>query len=110
MIVQCRNCLRPYDDAVCWTLCPHARFIDEKTARDKDLAFSLMGKSIRFSHDPDGKIGTYTVQSMNYQGMVTLRITGGQVMVGEFSPHLFTVVEEKKGGGGPDGALPGAGH
>lgn len=91
MIVTCGSCGRSYDDAKCWTYCPHERFITDELAAQKDLAFSLVDERLRFAHEPvEGHPG-YRVQSINHAGMVTLTAASG--LVGEFAPHLFVVIE-----------------
>lgn len=84
MNIHCSICKADYDDAVCTTMCPHERFIDDETARQKDLACSLVGKDICFNHQPDGPF--HRITYVTYDGMVGL-----QDMVGEFAPHLFKV-------------------
>jgi len=93
MIVTCQKCRRSYDDAKCWTYCPHDQFISDRAAKQKDLAFQMSGKRLRFNRDPDGKIGTYDICSIGHDGMITLRTLSGQLLVGEFSPHLFQSVD-----------------
>ncbi len=82
MQVTCETCHARYDDAVCWTYCPHDRFISDEVAARKDLAYSLLGKKLLF----DG-IPTY-VEAISGNGMVDVK-----GFRGEFAPHLFTVVE-----------------
>ena len=78
----CSACRASYDDAVCWTFCPHDRFISDEHAARKDLAHSLMGKPLLFD-------GVRT--RVNYvcgDGMV--EIDG---FTGQFAPHLFMIVD-----------------
>lgn len=77
----CEDCQRTYDDALCWTYCPHDRFISDEAAARKDLACSLLGKRLLFDGAP-----TY-VEAINQVGMVDVK-----GFTGEFEPHLFTVV------------------
>jgi hypothetical protein len=73
-----------YDDAECFTFCPHGRFITPEDRDRKDLAFSLIGKPLRFAHQPDGP--ERRIQSISGDGMVTIKDFSG-----EFAPHLFIV-------------------
>lgn len=91
MMTTCGSCGRSYDDATRWTYCPHERFISAELAAQKDLAFSLMGKDVRFAHESPESYTAHRVQSINHSGMVTLHPDSG--MVGEFAPHLFVVLE-----------------
>jgi hypothetical protein len=87
----CETCNAVYDDAMCTTICPHEQFISDEKAKQKDLAFSLAGKPLRFNHQgPDAP--WLFIQTINQDGMVTLR----EGYDGEFAPHLFTVIEETK--------------
>lgn len=88
MITICSTCHLRYDDALCWTICPHERFISDEDAARKDLACSLFGKKLRFNHMASGAL---EVQAIDYKGMVTIK-----GMSGEFAPHLFKVVENEK--------------
>lgn len=83
---KCEDCGARYDDATCTTICPHGQFISDENARQKDLAFSLVGKPLRFAHQgPDDP--WLFIQTINQDGMVTLR----EGYEGEFAPHLFVV-------------------
>ncbi len=82
MQVTCENCDACYDDARCWTYCPHDRFISDEDVARKDLAYSLVGKQLLFDGAP-----TY-VEAISGRGMVDIKGFSG-----EFAPHLFTVVE-----------------
>jgi len=89
MFVTCKDCNLRFDDSVRSTLCPHTRFISEANRKQKDLAFSLVGKKLRFAHqvdDPNGE--DVYIQSINQDGMVTLRGWSG-----EFTPTLFVEVK-----------------
>jgi hypothetical protein len=81
----CDSCARVYDDAKCWTYCPHDQFLSDESLAQKDLANRLCGKRLRFNHMPDGNL---YIESVNWEGMVTIK-----GMPGEFAPHLFQVVE-----------------
>jgi len=90
MTVTCRQCGKSYDDTRHWTLCPHNEFITVEDAKQKDLAFKLLGKRVRFlGAAPDAPLAEGLVTSINGVGMVTL-----DVLPGEFAPHLFEVVEK----------------
>ena len=87
----CPTCTRSYDDAVATTICPHPRFITEEDRKQKDLAFSLVGKDLHMNHQPEGPV--FRVRSINQVGMVVIydaasgeEFGGG----GYFAPHLFT--------------------
>lgn len=88
MRLTCPDCRKRYDDARCSTICPHEQFMPDDLIAQKDLACSLIGKDVCFNHMMDGP--RYCVQSIGWDGMVTL---AGDEMVGEFAPHLFTVVK-----------------
>ncbi len=82
MQVTCGDCDARYDDAVCWTVCPHDRFISDEVAARKDLAYSLLGKKLRFNG-----VSTH-VKVIRGDGMVNV-----EGIMGKFAPHLFTVVD-----------------
>jgi hypothetical protein len=52
--------------------------------RQKEDGLMLIGRDICFAHQPDGP--SHRVQSVNWNGMVTLHD-----MAGEFAPHLFVL-------------------
>lgn len=87
MQVSCGKCGISYDDARRFTFCPHNSFMTEAELGQKDAGIALVGKTIRFAHEPDGP--DRRVQSVGFTGMVTLHD-----MTGEFAPHLFVVVDE----------------
>jgi hypothetical protein len=87
MKVTCPKCLKELDDAKQTTICPHERFISDEIAAQKDLAFSLLRKTVYFAHLPEGE--GFQVESIGHDGMISLR-----GMVGSFAPHLFVVKEE----------------
>lgn len=82
MRVQCGDCYSIFDDAEKLTFCPHDPIMPADDLEQKKLGLSLIGKPIRFAHEPDGP--NRSVQAIGWNGMVTL-----QGMVGEFAPHLF---------------------
>lgn len=81
-ITCCNICQATYDDASCWTICPHERFISPESAAQKDAAYALLRKTVVFNHMPDGP--DFRVTSINHIGMMTL-----DGLAGEFAPHLF---------------------
>jgi hypothetical protein len=81
MTTTCPQCKTVYDDAKCWTYCPHDRFISDEDAARKDAAFKILGKHVYFAGTPEK---TYVVTSISGTGMVTL-----DTLSGEFAPHLF---------------------
>jgi hypothetical protein len=85
MIKTCDDCKWTYDDAKCWTYCPHLQFVSNEMAAQKDLAFSLIGKRLRFTHMPDGDL---RIESINAEGMVSIK-----GMSGYFAPHLFVALD-----------------
>lgn len=84
----CLNCNKDYDDARCSTICPHSEFLTVEEAKQKDLAFTLLGKRVYFAHRPAG-VEPVRVQAVSRDGMI--EIAG---FVGEFAPHLFVLAEE----------------
>jgi hypothetical protein len=84
MLRDCQQCRKRYDDAECYTFCPHARFITAEDRGRKDLAFTLIGKPLCFAHQPNGE--KVFVESIGHDGMVTLK-----GWTGEFAPHLFVL-------------------
>jgi hypothetical protein len=85
MTRTCAVCEAVYDDAVGSTICPHRRFLSEADQQQKDLALSLLGHELRWTHLPDGP--PVRIQSVGWNGMVTL-----DGWTGEFAPHLFRQV------------------
>lgn len=79
---QCMGCKATFDDAAQLTFCPHDPIMDPADLKQKDAAIALLGKTIRFAHQPDGP--DHHIQSVGWNGMVTLHR-----MAGEFAPHLF---------------------
>jgi hypothetical protein len=90
MMQTCLQCGDNYDDARCSTICPHESFLSEETLARKDAAIGLLGKTIRFAHQPEGP--NWSVMSVSWDGMVMLAD-----LAGEFAPHLFTIVEQDHG-------------
>jgi hypothetical protein len=90
MKVDCAKCNLAYDDAERSTICPHRPlFADPADLERKKLAITLLGKILRFHHQPEGPF--HQVRTMSWNGMVELHD-----MSGEFAPHLFAVVEPKQ--------------
>lgn len=82
MIVKCEDCGAEFDDADCSTICPHNLIMPAHDLAQKKLALTLIERDICFAHQADGPV--HRIQSINWNGMVTLND-----MVGEFAPHLF---------------------
>jgi hypothetical protein len=82
MMVACKKCSTLYDDADRTTICPHGLIMPPTDLVQKKLALELCDHDICFAHQPDGP--THRIQSINWNGMVTLHD-----MVGQFAPHLF---------------------
>lgn len=88
MMVTCADCNLSYDDADRSTICPHDLIMPIDDLVQKKLALDLCEKDICFAHQPDGPM--HRIQSVNWNGMVTLHD-----MVGQFAPHLFVVPNSK---------------
>lgn len=86
MNVNCLDCGKRYDDARHLTFCPHDPLMSDADLKQKDAGLALLGKVVRFNHEPDGP--THRVQWVGYNGMV-----GIDTYRGDFAPHLFVVVE-----------------
>jgi hypothetical protein len=84
----CSKCGFQYDDAERSTICPHDRFLTPEMQAQKDLALSLFGKELQWAHAGSGTREVLRVQSVGWDGMVTLYGWSG-----EFAPHLFRVIE-----------------
>ena len=88
MIRECEKCHASYNDATCWTICPHERFISDSDAQRKDRAFSLCGKLIRvLEGNHRGEV--CRVRSIDSLGYVTVDITEET-----FAPYQFEVMPE----------------
>jgi hypothetical protein len=85
MMRTCEKCSVTYDDAVCWTICPHERFINDSDRRRKDLAFSLSGSPVRYKDKEE----VLHIQSIDSRGFVTFR-----EMKGQFDPKGLQMVPE----------------
>lgn len=83
----CDICFTCYDDATRLTVCPHERFISDEIARQKDLAFSLVGRRLRLNIADS--IQPVCIQSIDHRGMVTLRTVDGEEVVGTFTPYTL---------------------
>jgi hypothetical protein len=82
MTITCGLCSKTYDDAERLTYCPHDRFMPKEDLKRKMHALDLIGREVRFAHQPEGPY--FRVQSVDHIGMVSL-----DGFVGEFAPHLF---------------------
>jgi hypothetical protein len=94
MNVKCNSCGKDYDDAECWTICPHHLFMARADLDRKKLALSLLGKWLVFNHRPAG-VPPAQITSIGWNGMISLA-----GMSGEFSPDLFTITEAPEPHGG----------
>jgi hypothetical protein len=88
MMVACKECSTIYNDADRSTICPHDWIMPPIDLMQKKLALELIDHDICFAHQPDGS--THRIQSITWNGMVTLHD-----MVGQFAPHLFVKASEK---------------
>lgn len=86
MIVKCRECGLRYDDAERITYCPHKFLKTPEEFAQHDLAMSLMGKPLRWAHDLSGLGEPLYIESVDYQGMVSIK-----GWTGMFAPHVFVV-------------------
>jgi hypothetical protein len=89
MVVICNECSKKYDDKDCSTICPHEEFLPKEIQVQKDLAFGLIGKRLRFAHEannPNGK--DVRIMCIGWDGMVQLH-----GWTGEFAPSLFVEVK-----------------
>jgi hypothetical protein len=82
MMVHCEKCALAYDDADRMTFCPHDLIMPAADLAQKKAGLALLERDICFAHMPAGPV--HRVQSVSWNGMVTLRD-----MAGEFAPHLF---------------------
>jgi hypothetical protein len=87
MMVPCKTCSTIYDDADRSTICPHGLIMAADDLAQKKAGLALCERDICFAHQPDGP--THRIQSVNWNGMVTLHD-----MVGEFAPHLFVIAKQ----------------
>jgi hypothetical protein len=85
MTTICNECQDTYDDARRSTICPHEKLMPDEDMDRKIAAIKLIGKRLRWANEPDGAL---QVESVSYNGMVTIR-----GWAGEFAPHLFVIVE-----------------
>jgi hypothetical protein len=83
--VVCIKCCAVYDDAECWTICPHELFMPREDLERKKRALEIIGKKVRFRHQSE-KGPDYLVQCVCWNGMIEL-----EGLVGEFAPDLFVV-------------------
>jgi hypothetical protein len=85
MMIVCEKCRLAFDDADQSTICPHDLIMPAEDLERKKAALELVGKMVRFNHQPDGP--DYHVRSCNFIGMVGLA-----ELPGDFAPHLFVVM------------------
>lgn len=86
MMINCESCNLAYDDADRTTICPHGLIMPIDDLNRKKAALALCERDICFAHQPEGP--THRVQSVNWNGMLTLHD-----MTGEFAPHLFVIAK-----------------
>ena len=82
MITKCPACPDEYDDARCSTICPHPLLMSIADMDRKDAAVKLLGKQVRFSHQPEGPY--WRVACVGWRGGVS--IDGSP---GTYSPRSF---------------------
>lgn len=87
MLVRCKDCGADYDDGERLTYCPHERFMSASDLKQKDAGLALIGKQVRFAHQPEGP--AHPVQAVSWNGMISLAD-----MAGEFAPHLFVAAKD----------------
>lgn len=85
----CAECGESYDDARQWITCPHPPLMDDVDIARKEAAIALLGKTVRFAHQPTGP--NRDVITISRYGMVML---SGDDIAGEFSPNSLVVVEK----------------
>lgn len=88
MQVTCPKCKSEYDDAQCFTFCPHQMFMSRVDLERKIAALELIGKDVRFNHLTDND--KFRIRGVTWDGMVLI-----DAYPGEFAPHLFTVVPQE---------------
>lgn len=86
MTRKCEECSKIYDDAECWTTCPHESFKPKAMMEQWEQGRKLIGKQVHFLHQTPAE--AYTVDSLLYDGMVGLH-----ELPGWFAPHLFKLIE-----------------
>ena len=85
MFVRCDKCGTNYDDADRFTFCPHELIMSADDLVQKKQALELIGRTVRFAHQPNGP--DRRIISVAWNGMVTV-----DGMDGVFAPHLFVKV------------------
>lgn len=70
MITTCEECQKIYDDAICFTYCPHPQFIDEEVAKRKDYAVKVFDSRKKYRVKGTEIVGE--VSSIDYLGYVSL--------------------------------------
>jgi hypothetical protein len=90
MLIVCAQCDNFFDDTQSSAICPHAdlNFMSRADLPRKDLALRLVGKTLRFAHEPNGP--NRRIHEILWNGMI--RLAG---MEGEFAPDRFIVAEHK---------------
>ena len=85
MLVKCDKCGTEYDDADRLTICRHELIMSADDLVQKKQAIGLVGRTVRFAHEPNGP--DRRISSVSWNGMVTI-----DGMDGVFAPHLFVKV------------------
>lgn len=81
MIVTCSTCSKVYDDALCFTFCPHNQFISSTDAARKDAAIKTF----------DGR-KRYRVKGTSIEGCVTSIDAFGYVSL-DSQPDIYRVYD-----------------
>lgn len=89
MIVTCQECQKEYDDALCFTFCPHNQFISEEAAKRKDHAFKVFDSRKKYRVKGTEIIGE--VASIDHFGMVSFR---GRDLYEVFDPFELEEINE----------------
>lgn len=101
MIVTCPKCNLNYDDARCFTTCPHYPLMSDSDMDRKDAGIDLLnrarGRHVRFIDGlqlhpdfPQSADGRYTIQWMRWDGWVGLADTGNEWV---YPPGVFEVID-----------------
>lgn len=82
----CETCQTEFDDYSQFTSCPHEPIAPRDVLERKRQAMEIVGKMVRFAHEPDREESYRFCSSVNAFGMVHV-----EGFIGEFAPHLFVV-------------------
>jgi hypothetical protein len=75
VIVTCEECQKTYDDAECFTFCPHDPFMDPVDLERKKRAIQIFDTRKTYKVKDSERKGTIT--SVDYKGFVSL--SGGSI-------------------------------